>query len=303
MSLGSEPSLTSQPEQPSGLRRHLRWLLRSPAGLFGVPVVLLVGVAALFAPYVTPHNPFEQDLSVRLQPPFWEEGGELSHPLGTDQFGRDLFSRIILGGRASIVVGVSAVLLSALLGIPIGLIAGYSRGHVDEVIMAIADVQYSFPFLFLALVLSYLLGPSLHNTVLALGFAGWVTYARVTRGEVLSIRERDYILAARAIGCSTTRIVVRHVLPQVVTPLIVVGTLQTAWMIVVEASLSYLGMGVQPPTPSWGNILAEGRLHMLNSWWYATFPGIAITVTVLGLNMLGDWLRDVLDPRSRLRSQ
>ena len=301
MSLGSEPSLTLPPA-PSGFRRRLPWLLRSPGALFGVPVVLLVVVTALFAPYISPHNPFEQDLSLRLQPPFWEEGGELSRPLGTDQFGRDLFSRIILGGRASIIVGVSAVLLSAVLGIPIGLIAGYSRGRVDEVIMAIADVQYSFPFLFLALVLSYLLGPSLQNTVLALGFAGWVTYARVTRGEVLSIRERDYILAARAIGCSTTRIIVRHVLPQVVTPLIVVGTLQTAWMIVVEASLSYLGMGVQPPTPSWGNILAEGRLHMLNSWWYTTFPGIAITVTVLGLNMLGDWLRDVLDPRSRLRS-
>ncbi len=301
MSLGSQPDL--QPRAPSGFRRRLPWLLRSPGALFGVPVVLLVGITALFAPYVTPHDPFEQDLSLRLQPPFGEEGGELSRPLGTDQFGRDLFSRLILGGRASMVVGVSAVLLSALLGIPIGLIAGYTRGRVDEVMMAIADVQYSFPFLFLALVLSYLLGPSLHNTVLALGFAGWVTYARVTRGEVLSIRERDYILAARAIGCSTTRIVVRHILPQVVTPLIVVGTLQTAWMIVVEASLSYLGMGVQPPTPSWGNILAEGRLHMLNSWWYATFPGIAITVTVLGLNMLGDWLRDVLDPRSRLRSQ
>ncbi len=301
MSLGSEPSLTSPPAS-SGVRRRLPWLLRSPGALFGVPVVLLVIVTALFAPYVSPHDPFEQNLSLRLQPPFWEEGGELSRPLGTDQFGRDLFSRIILGGRASIIVGVSAVLLSALLGIPIGLIAGYSRGRVDEVIMAIADVQYSFPFIFLALVLSYLLGPSLHNTVLALGFAGWVTYARVTRGEVLSIRERDYILAARAIGCSTTRTIVRHVLPQVVTPLIVVGTLQTAWMIVVEASLSYLGMGVQPPTPSWGNILAEGRLHMLNSWWYATFPGIAITITVLGLNMLGDWLRDVLDPRSRLRS-
>ena len=301
MSLGTEPSLTSPPA-PSGFRRRWPWLLRSPGALFGVPVVLLVGITALFAPYVTPHNPFQQDLSLRLQPPFWEEGGELSRPLGTDQFGRDLFSRIILGGRASITVGVSAVLLSAVLGIPVGLIAGYSRGRVDELIMAIADVQYSFPFLFLALALSYLLGPSLHNTVLALGFAGWVTYARVTRGEVLSIRERDYILAARAIGCSTTRIIVRHVLPQVVTPLIVVGTLQTAWMIVVEASLSYLGMGVQPPTPSWGNILAEGRLHMLNSWWYATFPGIAITVTVLGLNMLGDWLRDVLDPRSRLRS-
>ena len=300
MSLGSEPDL--QPRAPSGFRRRLPWLLRSPGALFGVPVVLLVSITALFAPYVTPHDPFEQDLSLRLQPPFWEEGGELSRPLGTDQFGRDLLSRIILGGRASIIVGVSAVLLSALLGIPIGLIAGYSRGRVDEVIMAIADVQYSFPFIFLALVLSYLLGPSLHNTVLALGFAGWVTYARVTRGEVLSIRERDYILAARAIGCSTTRTIVRHVLPQVVTPLIVVGTLQTAWMIVVEASLSYLGMGVQPPTPSWGNILAEGRLHMLNSWGYATFPGIAITVTVLGLNMLGDWLRDVLDPRSRLRS-
>ena len=303
MSLDSEPSLTL-PREPSRFRKHLLpRLLRSPGALFGVPVVLLVVLTALFAQYVSPHNPFEQDLSLRLQPPFWEEGGELSRPLGTDQFGRCLFSRIILGGRASIIVGVSAVLLSALIGIPIGLIAGYSRGRVDEVIMAIADVQYSFPFLFLALVLSYLLGPSLHNTVLALGFAGWVTYARVTRGEVLSIRERDYILAARAIGCSTTRTVVRHVLPQVVTPLIVVGTLQTAWMIVVEASLSYLGMGVQPPTPSWGNILAEGRLHMLNSWWYATFPGIAITITVLGLNMMGDWLRDVLDPRSRLRSQ
>ncbi|MDE0432565.1 MAG: ABC transporter permease [Bryobacterales bacterium] len=302
MSQGGEPSPAMRRE-PSGLSNRLPRLLRSPGALFGVPVVLLVVTAALFAQYVSPHDPFQQDLNLRLQPPFWEEGGELSRPLGTDQFGRCLFSRIILGGRASIIVGVSAVLLSALIGIPVGLIAGYSRGRVDEVIMAIADVQYSFPFLFLALVLSYLLGPSLHNTVLALGFAGWVTYARVTRGEVLSIRERDYILAARAIGCSATRTVVRHVLPQVVTPLIVVGTLQTAWMIVVEASLSYLGMGVQPPTPSWGNILAEGRLHMLNSWWYATFPGIAITITVLGLNMMGDWLRDVLDPRSRLRSQ
>ena len=222
--------------------------------------------------------------------------------LGTDQFGRDLLTRIMVGGRATLIVGLLSVIFSGFIGIPIGLLSGYNRGRLDEFIMAIADVQLAFPFLLLVLVISFLLGPSLQNTIIALGIAGWVPYARVTRGEVLSIREHDYVWAAKSIGCHPIRIICKHLFPQVITPLIIVATLQMAWILVIESALSFLGMGVQAPTPSWGNMLSEGRVHLMTSWWYATFPGLAITFTVLGLNLIGDWIRDVFDPKSRLRN-
>ena len=291
-----------RPRWSSRLRTGLRLFLGSRSAKSGVPIVLLVVVVAVFAPVIGPQDPFEHNLYQRVQPPFWQTGGNISYPLGTDQFGRDLLSRIFMGGRASLAVGVSAVLLSGLIGVPLGLVSGYAGSRVDEVIMALVDVQMAFPFLLLALVVIFLLGPSLQNLVIALGFAGWVTYARVVRGEVLSVKEREFVVAARAIGSRHSRIVFRHILPQVVTPLIIVATLQIAWMIVIEAALSFLGLGVQPPTPTWGNMLADGREYMLDAWWFPTFPGLAIVITVLGINTLGDWLRDIFDPRSALRN-
>ncbi len=296
------PTVVARERWRGRLRTGLRLFLTSRAALTGVPIVFIVVLAAIFAPYITPNDPFEHHLSRRVEPPFWLKEGSIARPLGTDQFGRDLLSRIFLGGRASLIVGVSAVFLAVVIGVPLGLLSGYARGLVDESIMAFVDVMLAFPFLLLAMVIVFLLGPSLTNVVIALGAAGWVTYTRVVRADVLSLREREFVVAAKSIGCNEIRIIARHIFPQIVTPLIVVATLQLAGFIVVEAALSFLGMGIQPPTPTWGNMLAEGREYMLNAWWYATFPGLAIMITVLGFNTVGDWLRDILDPRSHLRN-
>ena len=268
----------------------------------GVPLVVIVSFAAIFAPLISPVDPFKQDLNETIIPPVWLDGGKVSRPLGTDHLGRDLLSRIMRGGRVSLLVGVSVVLLSAAIGVPLGLVSGYTGGVVDEAIMAIVDVWLAFPFLLLALLVVFLLGTDVRNVILALAVAGWVTYARVVRSEVLSLREREFVVAARATGAVRTRIILVHIMPQILTPVIIVATLHMGVVIIAEAGLSFLGLGVQPPTPTWGNMLAEGRQYMLNAWWFATFPGLSIMITVLGFNTVGDWLRDVFDPRSRLRN-
>lgn len=300
--LDTTPSVLPRERWRSRLSTGLRLFITSRAAVTGVPIILIVVMAAIFAPYISPQDAYEHDLSLRVEPPFWQKGGSISRPLGTDQFGRDLLSRIFIGGRASLTAGVMAVLLATVIGVPLGLLSGYARGLVDEAIMTVVDVMLAFPFLLLAMVIVFLLGPSLRNVVIALGVSGWVTYTRVVRADVLSLREREFVVAARSIGCNEFRIITRHIFPQVVTPLIVVATLQVAGFIVVEAALSFLGLGIQPPTPTWGNMLAEGREYMLDAWWYATFPGLAIMITVLGFNTVGDWLRDILDPRSHLRN-
>ena len=228
------------------------------------------------------------------------EGGTATHPLGTDQVGRDLLSRMIFGGRVSIVVGVAAVLLSASIGVLLGLAAGYVGRRTDWTIMTLVNVMLTFPFVLLALAVISVLGPSLVNMIIVLGVAGWPIYARVVRAETMAIREREFVLAGRALGMSHVRIVFRQIVPNLVSAIVVIATLQVAQVIILESFLSFLGLGIQPPTPAWGNMLGEGRVYMLNSWWIATFPGLAIFVTTLVINLMGNALRDWLDPHMKL---
>jgi peptide/nickel transport system permease protein len=275
----------------------LKRLVRRRTALFGLGVVVVVLLAALFAPWLTPFDPLEQDINQRLKEPGWQTAAGRIHVLGTDHLGRDILSRVIFGSRIALVVGLSAVLISGVLGMAIGLVAGYFGGKVDDFFMRLADIQLAFPFILLAIAVIAVRGPTLFNIILVIGVSSWVVYARVVRGEVLSIREREFVQAAIALGSRDGRVVVRHVLPNAFTPWLVVATLDMARVIVIESALSFLGLGVQPPTPTWGGMLADGRVYLSTAWWLATFPGLAIFITVLGINLLGDGLRDTLDPR------
>jgi ABC-type dipeptide/oligopeptide/nickel transport system permease subunit len=227
-------------------------------------------------------------------------GGVAEHPLGTDPVGRDLLSRMIYGGRVSLVVGVASVLLASTIGVLLGLGAGYFGGRLDWTIMTVVNIVLTFPFVLLALAVIAVLGPSLPNMIAVLGVAGWPIYCRVVRAETLAVREREFVLAGQALGMSHGRIMFRQILPNLVSPIVVIATLQVAQVIILESFLSFLGLGIQPPTPAWGNMLGEGRLYMLNSWWIATFPGLAIFVTTLVINLMGNALRDWLDPHMKL---
>jgi peptide/nickel transport system permease protein len=275
----------------------LKRLARRRTAVFGLGVVVVVLLAALFAPWLTPFDPLEQDINQRLKEPGWQTAAGRIHVLGTDHLGRDILARVIFGSRIALVVGVSAVLISGVLGMAIGLVAGYFGGKVDDFFMRLADIQLAFPFILLAIAVIGVLGPNLRNIIIVIGVSSWVVYARVVRGEVLSIREREFVQAAIALGSRDGRVLVRHVLPNAFTPWLVVATLDMARVIVIESALSFLGLGVQPPTPTWGGMLADGRVYLSTAWWLATFPGLAILVTVLGINLLGDGLRDTLDPR------
>ena len=275
----------------------LRRLARRRTALFGLAVVTAVALTAIMAPLVSPFDPLEQDISQRLRDPGWLDAQGRAHPLGTDHLGRDILARIIYGARVALLVGVAAVAISGVLGMMIGLVAGYFGGRVDDFFMRLADIQLAFPFILLAIAVIGVLGPSLRNIIIVIGVSSWVVYARVVRGEVLSIREREFVQAAIALGGRNGRIVLRHVLPNAFTPWLVVATLDMARVIVIESALSFLGLGVQPPTPTWGGMLADGRVYLSTAWWLATFPGLAILVTVLGINLFGDGLRDTLDPR------
>ncbi|MDP2626788.1 MAG: ABC transporter permease [Candidatus Rokubacteria bacterium] len=272
-------------------------LARQRTALFGFVVVGIVLLAAAFAPLLAPFDPLAQDIGQRLREPGWQDAQGRMHPLGTDHLGRDILSRIIHGSRIALLVGLAAVLISGTLGMAIGLVSGYFGGRVDDFFMRLADIQLAFPFILLAFAVIGVLGPSLQNIIIVIGVSSWVVYARVVRGEVLSIRERDFVQAAIALGSRDGRILVRHVLPNAFTPWLVVATLDMARVIVIESALSFLGLGVQPPTPTWGGMLADGRVYLSTAWWLATFPGLAILVTVLGINLFGDGLRDTLDPR------
>ncbi len=277
-----------------------RRLARRRTALFGLAVVVCVVVAALAAPLLTPYDPIEQRIAERLQPPGGRDTAGHLHPLGTDQLGRDLLARIIYGARPALMVGFAAVLISGLLGMAAGLLAGYFGGRVDDALMRLGDIQLAFPFILLAIAVIGVLGPSLPTIIVVIGVSSWVVYARVVRGAALSLREREFVQAARALGSGDGRIVLRHLLPNVVTPWLVVATLDMARVIVIESALSFLGLGVQPPTPTWGGMLADGRVYITTAWWFATFPGLAILVTVLGINLFGDGLRDTLDPRLKV---
>jgi peptide/nickel transport system permease protein len=280
--------------------RLLVRLVRRRTALFGMIVVAAVVLAAVFAPLVSPFDPLAQDIGQRLKEPGWQDAQGRVHLLGTDHLGRDILSRIIHGSRIALLVGLAAVAISGILGMAIGLIAGYFRGKVDDVLMRLADVQLAFPFILLAIAVIGVLGPNLRNIIIVIGVSSWVVYARVVRGEVLSIREREFVQAAIALGSRDGRILIRHVLPNAFTPWLVVATLDMARVIVIESALSFLGLGVQPPTPTWGGMLADGRVYLSTAWWLATFPGLAILITVLGINLFGDGLRDTLDPRLKV---
>ena len=268
----------------------------------GATIVGLAVLCAVAAPWLAPQDPYRQSVGERLLPPVWAAGGAWSHPLGTDPLGRDMLSRIIYGAQVSISAGAAAVSLAMVVGVLMGLLAGYFRGHVDAFVSNVVDVMLAFPFLLLALAAVAALGPGFGNMIVVLGLTGWPIYTRVVRAETLKYRERDFVQAARALGGGSARIIRAHVLPNLINTIIVMASLEVARMIILESFLSFLGLGIQPPTPSWGGMLGEGRVYMLTHWWLAALPGAAIFVTTLGINLFGDGLRDVLDPYRVLSS-
>ncbi|MGH2394581.1 MAG: ABC transporter permease [Candidatus Limnocylindria bacterium] len=270
------------------------------------PVVLLLAllmailvIPAVLAPWLAPHDPLEGRLAHKLKPPVWLPGGDWTYPLGTDPLGRDMLSRLIHGARVSLSVSLVAILIGGIVGTALGLVAGYFGGWTDTLIMRGVDVAFSMPTILLALVLAAVIGPSFETVILIVALLLWARYARQVRGEVLSVRERDFVAQARIVGCSHLRIIASHVLPNVTNTLIVLATLQVGYVILLEGTLSFLGVGIPPPSPAWGLMVATGRGLIVSAWWVSFFPGLAIVLTVLTLNLLGDWLRDRFDPRLR----
>jgi peptide/nickel transport system permease protein len=291
---------TARPERREWVI-FLRRLIARRTALFGLIVVAIVVLTAIAAPLLSPFDPIEQDLGdLRLKPPGFRAGDGRIHPLGTDHLGRDLLARVIYGARPALLVGFAAVAISGLIGMAAGLISGYFGGRMDDVLMRLADIQLAFPFILLAIAVIGVLGPSLQTIIIVIGVSSWVVYARIVRGAVLTLREREFVQAALALGGGDGRVLLRHILPNVFTPWLVVATLDMARVIVIESALSFLGLGVQPPTPTWGGMLADGRVYISTAWWLATFPGLAILITVLGINLFGDGLRDTLDPRLKV---
>lgn len=288
-------------ERRSALKKAWRSLVRARWPLLAIFILLVVTFAALFGPALAPKDPNRQNIIARLQPPLTENRtGEVEFFLGTDGLGRDVLSRLIYGARISLIVGLTAVIVGGTLGTALGLVAGYFGGRVDDVIMRVADIQLAFPFILLAIMFLVVLGSGVWNLILILGIGQWVTYARIARGQAISQREKEYVEAARALGARTTSILFKTILPNILAPLIVIASFNIASVILSEAALSFLGLGVPPTVPTWGGMLAESRDQLLaGRWWLAIFPGIAIMLTVLSFNILGDWLRDFLDPRLR----
>lgn len=295
-------SALSAPRQ-SEFRRVSRTFFQSKTATLGAVVFLLFLLAALLAPLLAPHDPGAQDLARRLAPPLGlgKENASLVYPLGNDNLGRDILSRLLVGSRVSLLVGLGTISLSCVAGSLVGAVAGFYRGFVDDLAMRLVDVWLAFPSLLLAIAFGAALGPGLFNLIIALSLSIWVIYCRIVRAEVLSIREQEFVLAARAMGASDARIILRYVLPNVLAPILVVSTLQMGTVIISEASLNFLGIGVQGSIPTWGGMLSDGREFMRQAWWLSTFPGIAISVVVLSINLVGDGLRDALDPRLRNR--
>lgn len=296
-------------DQRSATGRAFRMLRRNRLGVIGFAILVIVGFAAIFSPFLAPYDPDQGDIMERLRCPVMTScpiygttntiDGSTAHIMGTDALGRDILSRVIYGARVSLIVGITAVLLGAGIGTALGLLSGYYGGWLDTIIMRIGDIFLAFPYLLLAIAIVAVLGGGLLNVIIVLAIATWVPYARLTRGSVLSAKAQEYIVAARAIGVSDSSLLFKHLLPNVVTPIIVYGTFAVAAAIIAEASLSFLGLGVGSSTPTWGNMLADGRAYLSTAWWLATIPGLAIMLTVLSINLIGDWLRDALDPQLR----
>lgn len=283
------------------LRELLIDLGNDHVALLGVLGLLILVFVAAAAPVVAPHDPTQQSLRARLTPPAWAEGGSLEYLLGTDQLGRDVLSRIIYGTRTSMMIGLLVVTVTASFGTLLGVISGYYGGKVDQIIMRWVDIQTAFPGLLVAITIIAMIGPSMRNLIIVLSINGWMIFARIIRGITLSLREEVFVKAAQVVGSRDRRIIFMHVLPNVFSPMLTIGVMELARIILAEAALSFLGLGIQPPESSWGLMLAQGRDYMVRAWWLVFFPGIAIALAVLFINMVAGWLRDVSDPQQRHR--
>lgn len=275
-------------------REFFTALVKSPSGLAGCLIVCLLIFVGIFGRQLVPFDPLRTQMDHKLLPPMVQ-----GHLMGTDELGRDVFSRVIVGARVSLTIGIVTAVCAGLIGTAVGVAAGYFRGWVDAVLMRLVDVQLSFPFILLVLAVNAVLGGGLRNIILSLIIGGWVPFARVVRSEVLALREKEFILACRSIGVPKSQIILRHILPNLLTPVIVLASLQVAAFIIAEASVSFFGFGVQPPQAAWGNMLSEGKDTIFTAWWMITFPGLAIVITALGVNLFGDWLRDFFDRESQ----
>jgi len=286
---------------------RLVWPARVPAGFRRtarvpwIPIVIIAVIVAMavFAPLLAPHSPIDQTLRDKLLPPVWLDGGNPKYLLGTDAFGRDVLSRLIYGARVSLIVALLALIAGGGIGLLVGIVAGYVGGAVDSILMRLVDAAFTFPAILFALLLAVTMGQGLGTLVIAISLLLWASFARVIRGEVLSLRQRDFVALARVRGCSAPRIMLTHILPNVLNTFMVLVTLNIGVVIIAEATLSFLGAGIPPPTPTWGLMISEGRGRLTDAWWVALIPGIAITLMVLSVNLFGDWLRDRLDPRLR----
>jgi peptide/nickel transport system permease protein len=283
---------------PPRMAQTLRQAKRYPLVPISILAIVLV-IPALFASQIAPYDPLRGSLAKRLHPPVWQEGGSIDHPLGTDKLGRDILSRLIHGARVSLMVSMVAIFVGGIMGTAVGLISGYFGGRVDSLLMRLVDISLSLPTILLALVLVAAVGPSFATVIIVMVVLLWARYARLVRGETLSIRERDFIARARVAGASHTRIMVKYIFPNVVNSLVVLATLQVGYVILLESALSFLGAGLPRPTPAWGLMIADGRELVVTAWWVSMLPGLAIMFTALALNLLGDWLRDHLDPKLR----
>ena len=287
---------TSDFRLPMSLWRRLAALPLIPLGCIAVLLAM-----SLLAPWLAPYPPTEQSLIDRLKPPFWIEGGSLEHVLGTDLFGRDVLSRVMHGGRVSLSVALTAIIVAGSIGTFVGIVAGYFGGFLETVLMRLVDAFLAVPAVLVAIVLASTLGPSFENVVIVIGLLYWPRYARQVRAETLSIKRSDFVALARVAGCSSGRILATHILPNLVPSLMVLASLQVGAAIILEATLSFLGVGIPPPHPAWGVIVEDGRGMLASAWWIALFPGIAIAITVLAFNLTGDWVRDRLDPKLKVR--
>ena len=284
-----------------GCRYFFRRLGQARVGIVGLAMVSLMVAMAVFASFLSPSDPLEQDLHARLRPPFWDEKADPRYKMGTDQVGRDMLSRLIYGSRISLSVGFLTMAFSALLGITLGILAGYYRGILDSIISNGVNIMMSFPYILLAISVMAAAGPGYVNLIMVLGLTGWPIYTRLVRAEVIELEGRDFMIAARALGGRDSGVILKHILPNTASSIIVLATFEMARMIIRESFLSFLGLGIPPPNASWGGMLAEGRSYMLNLWWLAAIPGSAIFFTTLGINLMGDGLRDWLDPHTRNR--
>ena len=282
-----------------GARRWAGLLFKSPVGTIGFVILLLVILSSLLAGVLSPYDPAKMELMDKLLPPAWCEGGSMAHLLGTDSLGRDVLTRCLFGARISLLVGICSVIVAGVIGTVLGLVSGYYGGWADRIIMRIADAFHAIPRILLAMVVLFVMGPSVFTLIMVIGVTNWVSYARIIRGEVLSVKEKEYVKASRTIGTGDFSIIRKHILPNVFAQFIVVSTISVASSIIIEATMSFLGLGIQPPTVSWGVMLSDGRNYLATNWCVCTFPGVAITLTVLGIMFLGNWLRDVLDPKNQ----